>query len=610
MSCPVAILVVNGDADPKRGRWIDLCLEKIRKFTAPGTFRVYVWNNNLRDRSLKGRLFALPWVACVEAAPYERLSHPHATPLQRLYALARDQGADRIVTMDSDAHPLRHGWLEELTAALDAGAALAGVWRDELREAIAPYVHPSCLATTVELVERHRLRFDRVGAGNDGEVHDTLSRFTAAALSAGEPIHRLLRSNVNNFHRLMGGVYGDFVYHHGAGTRRGVGFRGEPRDAERLRWNAHVRDRTADLLFTDYERYLGWLRGRCDDDSFARKLSALRRTPVVGEGGATGTHGMPAGVKAVRWRGRARDLAKRIPGAARVVKAVRRMVRPGEAVLDAKRKMLTPLAPDDLYELPFGWRVTGPAFVGAGVPKCGTSWWYELLTDHPQVVPNRTRFANSKETQYFIHRRSRPLNAAEIELYRRLFAAPPGAVCGEFSTLYLSYPDCVERVARAAPDARILVILRNPIDRTRSHLNHMIVNRKFLFEKLTFTQRRLVEKHSFYCEAVLHSLYAAGMRRLFRRFDRDRVLVLQYERCCRDPAGELARTYRFLGLNDGHVPDDLRRRVNEVTYALPEYAPEERGRLAAYFFDDARRTAELCPEIDLKLWPDFSGEGE
>jgi hypothetical protein len=124
-------------------------------------------------------------------------------------------------------------------------------------------------------------------------------------------------------------------------------------------------------------------------------------------------------------------------------------------------------------------------------------------------------------------------------------------------------------------------------------------------------QERLLNQWPYYYEAAANSLYAVGLRRLFRHFARDRVLVLQYERCREDPHGQLARTYRFLGLDDGYRPDDLQRPVNAQPYVLPRYTLEERASLAAYFEDDVRETLALCPEIDLGLWKDFTqGGGE
>lgn len=613
MKAETAILMVNGGLDPKQGRWLDLCLPRLKASLPAMPFHVYIWNNTYANHALRKSLNALPWVTYLEAAPYEHLEHPHAVPLQRLYTLARDEGAQLIVTLDSDAHPLRQDWLVQLVAALKDGAALAGVWRDELSNGIAPYVHPSCLATTVNFIEQHNLRFDRLRASHDTEQSDTLSHFTRAAQTANLPIFPLRRSNVNNFHRLMGGVYEDLIYHHGAGTRQQISFWDEAAQAKLSQRYDQLRDAAAERLFTDYEPYLGWLQGKQTDAPFARKMQALQHFAPSGAVGVD-HHAGPAAVFA---RGGTGNVTARVRAAIRQVPGVRRLadaVRRGRAERSKQAyrhvQMVRPIGLSDLHAAPPGWLVTGPAFVGVGAPKCGTTWWHSLLLAHPQVVPNRGNFPGAKELHYFPHFQSKPMSTAERTLYHQFFAAPPGAISGEFSTSYLAYPNCIEHMAQAEPDAQILVMLRSPIDRLRSHLNHMRANRAKWFEGLNATWVKLFNHYPIYAEAAIHSLYAVGLRRLFRCYDRSQVLVLQYERCRQDPAGELARTYRFLGLDDSYVPAEIQREVNVVPSVLPRYTAEERQLLTAYFADDVAQTVALCPEIDLDLWNDFTCQAQ
>lgn len=604
----IALLIVTGGLNPNRGRWIDLCLRKLQPSLQVTPSHVYIWNNDVNDHSLRGHLANVPWVTYLEAAPYEHLAHPHAVPLQRLYSLARDEGAEIIVTMDSDAHPLRPDWLMQLVTALQDGAALAGVWRDELSNEIAPYIHPSCLASTVDFIEQHNLRFDRLRSTLDTEPQDTLSHFTRAAQTVNLPVFPLRRSNVNNFHRLLGGVYGDLIYHHGAGARRQISFWDEPKQTERSHLYDQMRDAAAERLFTDYEQFLGWLQGKQSDAQFERKMQALQQCTPPDTADAEKQTG-PIAVSATGGRSNIKTTLRtglqKVPGVRQAVNIVRRRYVGHKKHDYSPIKMLRPIGLSDLHDIPAGWAVTGPAFIGVGTPKSGTTWWHNLIIAHPQVVPNRGNCQRSKELHYFVHFQSKPMNAADRMLYHQFFAAPPGAIAGEFSTSYLAYPNCIEQVAQAEPDAKILVMLRNPIDRMLSHLNHMRVNRTKWFADLGATQGKLLNHYSNYCEAAIHSLYAVGLRRLFRCYGRGQVLVLQYERCRQDPAGELARTYRFLGLDDAYLPSDLRREVNVMPYVLPRYSPEERQLLTAYFADDVAQTVELCPELELKLWRDF-----
>lgn len=255
-----AILVVNGGQDPPQGHWLEMCLLKTLEITVWPRLQVYVWIDKTAPRRVKNLVERLKQVSVVPADEQGAGGHPHAGPLQRLYERARSDGADYIVTLDTDSLPLKPEWLRTLIGALEAGAALAGIWRDELRAGIEPYIHPSCLCTTAAFIETNKLRFDAIPAGS-GARNDTLSHFTRTALGRSLKIFKLRRSNANSFHRLIGGVYGDLVYHHGAGSRREVSFWDEVPEASLLAANKAVRDLSARLLFSHGARYLDWLRG-------------------------------------------------------------------------------------------------------------------------------------------------------------------------------------------------------------------------------------------------------------------------------------------------------------------------------------------------------------
>ena len=270
MSGPVAILIVNGGEDPAAGHWLELCIEKIRAHTRDEPYHLYVWNNNTEDPWVSRYLASAADATLVNREPMALVrghavpgSLQHAMCLQRLYEAARSDGARFIVTLDTDAHPIRSGWLRHLTSALNQQTVLAGVWRDELAPAIQAYVHPSCLCTTSEFIETHGLRLDDLPT-DDGTRHDTLSCLTEKARQLGLNCHPLRRSNRNQMHRLMGGIYGDLIYHHAAGTRRTITFWGDPRSQELKLWNQNLRDQSTALLFAHYDRYINWLRGTGD----------------------------------------------------------------------------------------------------------------------------------------------------------------------------------------------------------------------------------------------------------------------------------------------------------------------------------------------------------
>jgi hypothetical protein len=227
-----------------------------------------------------------------------------------------------------------------------------------------------------------------------------------------------------------------------------------------------------------------------------------------------------------------------------------------------------------------------PDFVGVGMQKGGTSWWYSLILDHPGVAD---RPGVPKERHYLSRFLDQPFGDAEVARYHGWFPRTAGTIAGEWTPDYLAYPWVVPLLARAAPDTRVLVMLRDPVDRFRSGLSFRI-------------RQGAPAAGPTVADAVRQGFYAELLRGLYARFPREQVLVLQYERCRDDPAGQLARTFEYLGL-DPFTPEDLRREVNVSTGRKVELAPEARRRLAALYAEDLADLAVLEPDLDLSLWP-------
>lgn len=266
MTEKAGILIVNGGKDPAEGRWLQICLNKIIENTIWKNHHIYLWNNNIDDSWVNQLTQAITNLTLINANPLKKLQHPHAVPLQYLYELAKTDKCKYIITMDSDAHPIKKGWLKHMITPLNTNTAISGVWRDELKEGIPPYAHPSCLCTTVDFIDKNHLRLDFIAESAGDINHDTMSSFTDKALELKLNIHKLYRSNINEIHRLLGGIYGDIIYHHGAGSRQHIGFHDEKKggDTELIqkKINRKVCDLATSLIFNYYEKYIGWLQGQ------------------------------------------------------------------------------------------------------------------------------------------------------------------------------------------------------------------------------------------------------------------------------------------------------------------------------------------------------------
>lgn len=229
-----------------------------------------------------------------------------------------------------------------------------------------------------------------------------------------------------------------------------------------------------------------------------------------------------------------------------------------------------------------------PDFVGIGVQKGGTSWWYELIADHPGVS---SRPGIHKERQYLSKFGAEPFARAEVETYHGWFPRTAGTITGEWTPDYLAYPWVARLLARAAPETKLLVIVRDPVERFRSGLSFRLSMGAFRTETTV-------------ADAVRRGFYAQSLRRYLEHFSADQLLVLQYERCASDPAGELDTTYRFLGL-PAHRPADLHRPVNVSGDKVP-VGDEAVQRLVELYAPDVTDLCSLVPHLDLSVWPNFS----
>lgn len=230
-----------------------------------------------------------------------------------------------------------------------------------------------------------------------------------------------------------------------------------------------------------------------------------------------------------------------------------------------------------------------PAFVGVGTQLCGARWWYLLVAGHPGVS---VRGDIGMERHYLSHFCTRPFGAAEVRGYHGWFPRRPDTITGEWTPSYLARPWVAPLLARAAPDARLLVIVRDPVERMRRGLAQS-------------AEGRQAHVGSHIADAVDRGFYAAQLRRLLKFFPEGQVLTLQYERCLTDPQGQLEVTYRFLGLDEAHHPVAGYGPGARTAGRLPTLDPETTRRLIDIYASDVADLATLVPELDLSLWPGF-----
>ena len=236
---------------------------------------------------------------------------------------------------------------------------------------------------------------------------------------------------------------------------------------------------------------------------------------------------------------------------------------------------------------------TGPPdFIGVGAQRAGTTWWFKTLATHRLIRQPRGR---RKEQHFFWRFATRELTDADIAEYHEQFPRAAGQVVGEWTPRYMRDFWTPPLLQRAAPDARLLVMLRDPIERYRSGVAH----------QLGRTPRRRPEDIA--GDGIERGRYGRQVQRLLETFPAERILVLQYEQCRADPHGQYDRTLRFLEVEEPRKrPDFERPRGTTMAAEKPALWPDLQRAMQAALEPDVALLARLVETLDLSLWPNFS----
>ena len=257
-----------------------------------------------------------------------------------------------------------------------------------------------------------------------------------------------------------------------------------------------------------------------------------------------------------------------------------------------------------------------PDFVVIGAAKSGTTFFYHLLSQHPYVRP-----AVVKEPHFF-----NVLFEEGIEWYRRCFPQPRWedgrrTITGEASPGYIWHPLAPRRMSEAIPHARLIALLRNPVDRAYSAYHHRVRkgNEPRTFERAIEAAMGLEEALAAQTETrppgteaegselgdrtgraaarrsgyLFRGIYVDPLQRWSQFFDREQMLVLKSEDFFERPSETLKPVFDFLGLpqwepNASELPE---QRKNKGGYEQA-MAPRLRRRLEEFFEPHNRRLYE------------------
>ncbi|MGH2785244.1 MAG: sulfotransferase family protein [Actinomycetota bacterium] len=261
-----------------------------------------------------------------------------------------------------------------------------------------------------------------------------------------------------------------------------------------------------------------------------------------------------------------------------------------------------------------------PTFLIIGAMRSGTTALTRYLDAHPQVF-----MAPEKEVHFFDRHYDRG-----ADWYRSRFAGADGQPSvGEATQTYMFLPEAMPLIAAMLPDARLVAILRNPVDRAYSH---------YWMNRSQETEQRdprtaltdSLEDPSPMFPYVDRGRYVDQLRRVCEYYPRSSLHVLLFEDLVAEPGPTFASLCGFLGINAGERPANLGDPVNQhleyrslrlrnISKRLPKpignligkvngkktsyppMEPELRKRLSAAYADDNARLAGWLGR-DLAIW--------
>jgi hypothetical protein len=236
-----------------------------------------------------------------------------------------------------------------------------------------------------------------------------------------------------------------------------------------------------------------------------------------------------------------------------------------------------------------------PDFIIIGAAKCGTTSVYNRLSMHPNVF-----MTTPKEPGYF----SRDDVFVRGERwYRDLFGpACDGQICGEASTLYSlpsCFPNTVSRMYSFCPNAKLIYILRDPVERAYSYYSQLVKNYQNVtgdfsvnrsFEECLFPEDypSRASAGSFFSPHDMHlkdsprfiiegGMYMANLQDYMKFYRRENILLVRFEDLASNIEHVISRICKFIGVDVALLPDVDAVKVN-VASEHYHFAKKEKNR--------------------------------
>ncbi len=186
--------------------------------------------------------------------------------------------------------------------------------------------------------------------------------------------------------------------------------------------------------------------------------------------------------------------------------------------------------------------------IGIGAIKAGTSFLAKMLSQHPEI-----RWARRKEINYFnTLQPDGSLNAYAdkgLDFYHSFFKDQSGTLA-EFSPSYLADGDAPQKIYEYNPDARLIAVLRDPVERAYSHYLYAIHFLRSIPKDMSF--RAAVREFPYLLE---QGNYGRHLSRYQEFWADDQLAVIDFEDLVKNPVEVYDRLVSFLGLSPAKPED-------------------------------------------------------
>jgi len=239
--------------------------------------------------------------------------------------------------------------------------------------------------------------------------------------------------------------------------------------------------------------------------------------------------------------------------------------------------------------------VRPPNFFIVGAAKSGTSSLCRYLDQHPRIYR-----PDPKEPNFFTEYPPEHPRVPDFSDYLAIYAnARPDQLTYDGSVGYLCSPSAASAIRKMRPDARIVMILRNPVDRAYSLYWH---HRRDFQEPLSFEEaldaenERISQDWPFGYHYVQSGFYHDQVDRYLREFGAERVRIKLFEDFVRDPQEMCTELFRFLEIEEGISID-----TEKVYNRTGPHRFSSLGRVLTGDFPGRRYVRAIMPEFGRRM---------